>query len=288
MSVTPFLLLTILTAPAVPLPAHPRLDAADCRLRITADGVPLVRVRVSSAHEAWFVLDTGASGTTIHTGLARRLGLQTSGEGRMAALDAATRIATVHLDAFAIVGLAVTHELDAAVHDMTLVRRSVPDAEGIVGQDVLSRYDYLIDTTRARLTIGRFAAPASGLHLPLTTSEGRPILVLDDGHGRFGLVLDTGADVLVIEANAARQAFGDVSPVGRSRGRLETHLGARDVDVEHHAGVRMANVDLPAVAVVRLPAEAWAMSPEVGLLPASLFSRVYVSARTGTAVLWAK
>ena len=288
MSVTPFLLLTILTAPAVPLPAQPGLDTVDCRLRVTADGVPVVRVRVTSEHEAWFVLDTGATGTTIDARLARRLGLRASGESRMAALDAVTRIATVHLDAFAIVGLPVTHELDVAVHDMALVRRSAPDAEGIVGQDVLSRYDYLIDPARGRLTIGRFAAPASGVHVPLATSAGRPILVLDDGRGRFGLVLDTGAAVLVMEAAAARQAIGDVPPTGRTRARLETHLGMRDVDVEHHVGVRMANVALPPVAVVRLPADAWAMSPEVGLLPTSLFSRVYVSARTGTAVLWAK
>ena len=288
MSVTPFLLLTILTAPAVPLPAQPLQHAAECRLRITADGVPLVRVRLTSERGAWFVLDTGATGTTIHAALARELGLHASGESRMTTLDATTRVATVRLDAFSIVGLPVTHALDVAVHDMALVRRSAPDAEGIVGQDVLSRYDYLIDTARARLTIGRFAAPASGVHLPLAASAGRPIVLLDDGRATYGLVLDTGADVLVMEARAARQAIGDVPPVGRSRGRLSTHLGARDVDVEHHVGMRMANVDLPPVAVVRLPAEAWAMSPEVGLLPASLFSRVYVSARTGTAVLWAK
>ena len=174
------------------------------------------------------------------------------------------------------------------MHDLALVRRSAPDADGIVGQDVLSRYDYLIDTGHARLTIGRFAAPSSGVHLPLATSAGRPVLLVDDGRGPYGLVLDTGADVLVMEARAAQQAIGDVPPVGRTRGRLETHLGARDVDVEHHVGVRMANVDLPPLALVRLPREAWSMSPEVGLLPASLFSRVYVSARMGEAVVWPK
>jgi len=288
MSVTPFLLLTILTAPAVPLPAQPSRDTVECRLRLTADGVPLVRVHVTSEQEAWFVLDTGATGTTIHTALARRLGLDATGRSRVTTLAGTARVATARLDAFAIVGLPVTHELDVAVHDMDLVRRSAPGADGIVGQDVLSRYDYLIDTARARLTIGRFAAPSSGMHVPLRASAGRPILMLDNGRGPYGLVLDTGADVLVMEARAARQAIGDVPPVARSRGRLATHLGGRDVDVEHHVGIRVANVDLPAVAVVRLPADAWSMSPEVGLLPASLFSRVYVSARTGTAVLWAR
>ena len=288
MSVTPFLLLTILTALAVPLPAQPSLGAAECRLRITAEGVPLVRVRVTSEHDAWFVLDTGATGTTLHTGLARRLGLNGTGETRITTLGEAARVATVRLHGLAIVGVPARHELDVAIHDMTLVRRTAPDAEGIVGQDVLSRYDYLIDTARGRLTIGRFAAPASGVHLPLVTSAGRPVLQVDDGRGSYGLVLDTGADVLVMEARAARRAIGDVSPVGRSRGTLETHLGTRTVDVEHHVGVRVANVALPPVSVVRLPREAWSMSPEVGLLPASLFSRVYVSARLGEAVVWPK
>ncbi len=100
-------------------------------------------------------------------------------------------------------------------------------------------------------------------------------------HVGYGLVLDTGSDVLLMEARAALETVGDVPPAWRTRALLQTHVGTRAVDVEHHVGLRLANVDLPRVALVRLPADAWRMSPEVGLLPASLFSRVYVSARTG-------
>jgi predicted aspartyl protease len=285
---TLLLLLTLATAHAVPLPTQPVLGASECRLRIGTGGIPLVRVRVTSERDAWFVLDTGASGTTIHVELARRLGLAPTGEARLHTVEGTSRVATVRLQALAIVGWPVTHALDAAVHDMALVRHAVPEAEGILGQDVLSRYDYLIDPRRGRLTIGRFSAPMSGVRVPLVSSAGRPVLLMDHGPDRYGLVLDTGADVLVMEAGAARQAIGDVSPVSRTRGVLQTHLGARSVEVEHHVGVRMANVDLPPLALVRLPTEAWAMSPEVGLLPASVFSRVYVSARQGEAVVWQK
>ena len=135
-----------------------------------------MRVRVTSGHEAWFVLDTGATGTTIHAGLAQPARVcHASGETSPDdTVEATARVATVRLEAFAIVGLPVTHELDVAVHDMALVRRSVPDAEGIVGQDVLARYDYLIDTTTRPADHRPLRARrSSGVHLPLAC-ERRP------------------------------------------------------------------------------------------------------------------
>jgi len=242
---------------------------------------------VTTAHEAWFVLDTGASGTTVGTALARRLGLPISGESRMRALDGTTDVATVHLDRFEILGLPVAHELDAAVHDLALVRRRAPDAEGIVGQDVLARYDYLIDFDHRRLVVGRFAAPPDGVRMPLSWSAGRPVLFVPGRRDVHGLVLDTGADVLVMEASAAHDTVG-AAPVIRQRASLQTHHGEQAVDVEHHAMLRVAQLSLTGVDIVRLPPEAWHMAPEVGLLPASLFSRVYVSARTGQAAVWSR
>ena len=285
------LLLTILTAPAVPPNAPSVVEgrgAVECRLRIGAAGVPLVRVDSTPHRSAWFVVDTGATGTTMHSDLARSLGLEEAGRVRITTIDGSASVSTVRLRRFGIAGVATRHDLDVAVHDLALVRRAAPEADGILGQDVLAQYDYLIDFSRQRLTVGRFAPPARGRRVPLSWSEGRPVLQVSGGPVGQGLVLDTGADVLVMEATAARLAIGDAPPAGRTRALLQTHAGSRTVDVEHHLGLRMANVDLPPVALVRLPDDAWQMAPEVGLLPASLFSRVYVSARTGEAVVWAK
>jgi predicted aspartyl protease len=280
------LLLTILTAPAVP-PSVP-IGAIECRLRMSAGGVPLLRVDVMPGRPAWFVLDTGATGTTIHAGLVQRLGLPATGHARLTTVEGTVSVATVRLEGFRIEGLPVAHDVEAAVHALELVRQAAPEAEGILGQDVLGRYDYLVDQVRQRLTIGRFAPPPRGIRVPLVWSAGRPVLQMGGGPAGSGLVLDTGADVMVMEAAAARVALGDAPPTRRSRALLQTHAGARAVDVEHHVGLRLANVDLPPLALVRLPADAWSMAPEVGLLPASLFGRVYVSARTGEAAVWPK
>ena len=283
MPTTLFLLLTILTAPAVP---QSPLGAVQCRLRIGPTGVPLVRVEVTPGRSAWFVLDTGATGTTLHADLARRLGLQGSGQANLTTVEGAVLVPTVRLPGLRIVGLPTTHHVDAAIHDLRLVRQVAPEADGILGQDVLAQYDYLIDLPGQRLTVGRFAPPPRGQRVPLTWSGGRPVLQVGDGPARYGLVLDTGADVLLMEARAALETLGDIPPAGRTRALLQTHVGTRAVEVEHHLGLRVANVGLPPVDLVRLPADAWPMSPEVGLLPASLFSRVYVSARTGEAAVW--
>lgn len=281
------LLLTILTVPAVPSRPTPPERAEQVRLRIGPAGVPLVRVEVAPGRPAWFVLDTGASGTTVGTDLAAELALAPSGETRITTMGSAAAVPVARLEGLRISGMAATHQVDAAVHDLRVVRQAVPEAEGILGQDVLSRRDYLIDLRRGRLVVGSFAPPPDGIRVPLSWSAGRPVLHVPGIRGRHGLVLDSGADVLVMEAHASTDALGPARGERRPAA-LETHLGRHSVVVEHHSALRLADLHLGAVNVVRLPSEAWTMTPEVGLLPASLFGRVYVSARRGEAIIWAR
>ncbi|BCS33454.1 hypothetical protein TBR22_A26810 [Luteitalea sp. TBR-22] len=282
------LLLTMLVAPGVPEANRTPMVTVEYPLRIGSGGLPLVEVEVAAGRRAWFVLDTAATGTTLSTELAASLALPAGGTTRIGTLGGSATVATAHLTNFRLVGMPERHELEVAVHDLAAVRRAAPEAAGILGQDVLARYDYLLDLPRRRLRVGRFEPPPAGVVLPLGWSVGRPVVEVATAGDRVGLVLDSGADVLVMEATAARATIGEVPVASRGRADLDTHVGRRSVEVEHHASLHFDRLDLPAVPVVRLPREAWPMSPEVGLLPASLFSRVYVSARTATAVVWAR
>jgi len=219
--------------------------------------------------------------------VAKRLALPAIGTVGVTTVDGQVDVATVLIPALRLPGAAVAHRVVAAVHDLATVRRAAPRADGILGQDVLAHYDYLLDLTRGRLTVGAFDPPSDGIGLPLSWSAGRPVVRVAGASGSHALVLDSGADVLVMEAGASRDAVGRA---GGQRGvaALETHVGSRAVEVEAHAAVRFAGVRLNDVRLVRLPREAWQLSPEVGLLPATYFSRVYVSARTGRAVVWQK
>jgi predicted aspartyl protease len=281
MPVTLLLLTTLATSPA---PMVPFIQ--DVPLRISASGLPMVRVEVTEDRTAWFVIDTGATGTTVSTALADHLRLTPVGEAVMGTALGQTPLPLVRLPRLRLAGLDWTRDVVAGRHDMTTVRQAVPEAEGILGQNVLGAYDYLIDYQARRLWIGTFAPPRGGQRLDLRWSAGRPLLLVAGSTMTHGLVLDTGADTLFIEREAARDAVGDTPPATRIRTAMRSHDGQRTVDVEHHHSLRLATVSLSDVALVRLPRAAWRLGPEVGLLPGVLFSRVYVSGRAGEAVLW--
>lgn len=281
MPVNLLLLTALATSPAPPVPF-----IQDVPLRVSASGLPMVRVEVTEDRMAWFVIDTGATGTTVSAALADDLRLSPAGQAVMGTALAQTPLPLVRLPRLRLAGLDWTRDVVAGRHDMTTVRQAAPQAEGILGQNVLGAYDYLIDYEARRLWIGRFAPPRGGWRLDLRWSAGRPLLLVTGSTGTHGLVLDTGADTLFMERDAARDVLGDAPPATRSRIAMRTHDGQRTVDVEYHHALHLAEVALSDVALVRLPSTAWRLGPEVGLLPGVLFERVYVSARTREAVLW--
>lgn len=278
--------LLLIAALAGPPVASPAPTVTTLPLRVSPAGLPMVRVEVTEERSAWFVLDTGATGTTVHDRLADQLRLPAAGEATMGTVTGRTTMALVRVPSLGFPGLAAVHDVVAGSHAMTSVRQAAPEAEGIIGQDVLGAHDYLIDFVRRVLVIGTFPPPRGGRGVDVRWSAGRPVLLFAGERGTQGLVLDSGADALVMERRAARDAVGDEPPATRGHASLRTHNGARMVEVEHHASLRLARLPLTRVALVRLPAEAWRLSPEVGLLPAALFAKVYVSARRGEAVLW--
>jgi len=271
------MMLVVSAAAAQPPTSH--------RLRFTAS-LPLVLVELTPDDHTWFAIDTGATGTTVVPEVAERLALEVTGGAQLTTLAGRASTQVVRLATLRIGGAVHTHEVQAAVHDLSELRRLAPDAEGILGQDVLAAYDYLIDYRRGRLTLGDFEPPPRGVAMPLSWSAGRPLVHVRGRVSWHALVLDSGSDALVLDVRSAADVVGEVAGWTRSRAALRTHFGERAVDVERHGRLQLANLSLSGVDVVRLSADAWQLSPESGLLPAVLFDRVYVSARTGRAAVW--
>ncbi len=245
---TLFLLLTILTAPAVPPMLQPVMDGRGASLRRPA--FPAIeagsasrptlslallalggfRRRVPAAHRpGWRAARAGrgrartrgvvrprhrgdrhhpACGPGQAPGPAGDPDRRTSRRSRER-----VRVPTVRLPALRIVGR--TRRRTTSTRPSTtcrLVRQAAPEAEGILGQDVLAQYDYLIDHARQRLTIGRFAA--AGAWRPLAAGvECGPSGAADGRRATPATASCStpGADVLVMEARAALETIGDVA-----------------------------------------------------------------------------
>jgi hypothetical protein len=139
--------------------------------------------------------------------------------------------------------------------------------DGILGQSWLLSHDYLLDYRNRKLVL-EGDPPATGLRLGLRSIEGRPAIpAVVDGH-TTELVLDSGADMLVLSG----APFLPSATLFTSNGAVAASLGK----------ARVALASEPA----RLMAAARVDGPLSGaLMPLHLFAAVYVSNRNGFVVL---
>src|ERR1017187_8785304 len=138
------------------------------------------------------------------------------------------------------------------------VRALAANIHGVLGQEFLSHFDYLLDFAGHRLVFGG-PVPDGGSRAVMNLVDGRPTVETDRGK----LVLDSGTETAIL--------FG-ASSTGSAR-RIVTGSGSASVSAVQNLRLRIAG-RVYATAAASLPR----VSPqEDGLLPASLFHAVYVS-----------
>jgi hypothetical protein len=205
-----------------------------------------------------FLIDTATSSNHIEPDLARSIGLiatyrtdLTSSVGRIAVLGS-DRVSIDLEEAHAaeqnvlFAGMDVVHQLAAGI-------------QGILGQDFLSHFDYLLDMRGKRLDFGK--RQPEGQRSAFRLANGRAAVSTNLGD----LLLDSGAANVVL--------FG-VRPEGPNSSYLRTIAGTEVVGMVYRrlviAGRRIWSGDAVAIPNPREPGID-------GLLPLSLFRTVYVS-----------
>lgn len=208
------------------------------------------------------IVDTGAGSSTLAPGAAGRIGARA--QYRVERLTA-SGVDTV---AAGPVTVAVGDVVEEGI-EMLFSPIGQSGADGVLGQNWLDRYSYLLDF-RNRQVILNAAPPPSGLRLALREREGRPCVAATVDGVRQDLVIDSGASTLVLFRRGSR--------------------GARQATLTTNAGSAMAVQGRALVSIgdrfrrVFESAEL-ASSSGAGLLPASSFQAVYVSKQSGLVVL---
>ncbi len=145
----------------------------------------------------------------------------------------------------------------------------VPGVDGVLGQTWLLRHDYLLDYRNHRLVLDG-APPAGGVRAELRSGDGRPAILAQVDSRPQELVVDSGAQLLVLYERPPEPAHARLLTNGDS-------VAAETCNAKVAIGPGYSR-KMPAARVNPL-------NQILGLLPAAAFGSVYISNRDGLVVL---
>ena len=261
---------------------NPRAHAqSEVPFRLVNGNLVVVSLTAGEAGSVSFILDTGADTTIVDTAIASRLALTPLRPVQQTTLTGVRMVPRASLATLS-AGSDQVSNLPVMVQDLGAVRRIDSHIQGIVGQDFLSHFNYLLDYRRHLV---RFEAASeirdtlegdrvqidAGAHRMIVASEGQSLR-----SATLHLLLDSGASSLVLVHRGSKAldvpAFDSVQQTTTS-GNTSLRLGkVRKLTVGseefHDVAVALSAVD---------PVE----SIGDGLLPTTLFQTLYVNNRDG-------
>jgi hypothetical protein len=231
------------------------------------EGRPIVDgVRLNGHGPYRFLIDTGTTLNHFDARLAKSAGLEPSFRSELITFTGVTQAQgasgiEVKLDSL------VVADQTFLFAGIDALQQEYPDVVGVLGEEFLSRFDYLLDLRGRRIEFGSREPDASKVRAPMRTVAGRPVVPTNLGD----LVLDSGVNQLTLYyARAAQLTHRMITMTGSiTVGMVPSHLVI--------GGRTFWRGD--AVAISH-PAE----SETTGLLPASMFRTVYVSNSNGYVV----
>jgi predicted aspartyl protease len=223
-----------------------------------------------------FLLDTGAQSSTISSEVVTRLGMQP----RYAVIRVTTgseEVVPAYLAAEISLGPVRANDVELLASSMQIVRRATGPVDGILGQNFLERFPWLLDRERETLIFdleGSIAARLSGKRTKVSSADGRMLVPARIGGKKRLLVLDSGASHLILftRASLTRVVAATVDSNGGAQMALSGAISS----------LQVGDVELEQVPAAMMPV---ARGNEDGLLPVNLFRSIYVDAPSGFVIL---
>jgi predicted aspartyl protease len=254
--------------------------SAGVRFRLTSERLIVVPVAVNGDGPHPFLLDTGATSTMLDERLARRLRLAATGgaawESALGAEKSPLARATLGL------GGVTAPDVEVLVTSLERMRAVAGPVDGVLGQDVLRRANWWLDYRRRTLVAGDGGETVAGARVPVRWEGDRPTVGVDVGRGApLRLVLDSAASTAVL---FRAPDPGWSRPAGSAH--ATTHSGDAAVPLVTISPATIGGVTIDGLtAAVMAPA---ARRDTDGLLPTSVFDRLYFDNATSTLVLDAR
>jgi predicted aspartyl protease len=206
------------------------------------------------------MVDTGNASSLIRPQVAQKLGARAAYSVEQVTSAGVRRLPVMVIDQLTI-GPAIDRQIEAMVGAVAM-----DGVDGVLGQSWLVRHDYLLDYHNRRLVLDG-APPEGAMRADLRSVDGRPaVAALVDGVA-LDLVVDSGADIMVLFEHKLHSAGeATLSTNGQSTG---AELGSARVAL---CGSREQRMTVARVNSPQLSG---------GLLPTNAFRAIYVSNRQG-------
>jgi hypothetical protein len=232
-----------------------------------------------------FVLDTGTDTTVIDPAIASKLSFVPENQIEVVSLVGGHSVSRGFIPTLS-VGHSRVGDLQVLLQKLPELRRLDSHIAGILGQNFLSHFNYILDYRRQVVRFeseNEVQAAIGGEHVAIEWKDGR-MIVASEGQSRASanlrLVLDSGADSLVLLRKASQTLdLPRQSPLLQiiSGGQVEMQAGKVNVLIVGSEKLHQVTALLPDV------------DPGVpigdGLLPTILFHALYVNSHDGFVVL---
>lgn len=253
----------------------PAVAATHVKFTLVRNYLIVTTVTIPEAGACEFLLDTGSNTTVLDKGFVHQLGLQPIDRVQLVT-TAGTKIVKRAKLAQLSLGERTARNLEVIFTDLREVRAVLPKVKGILGQNFLSQFNYLIDYSNHRIQfVNEPDARWCGAQFPFSNVEGKMLLQIKSN---LHFMLDSAiADLLLFDADQKKHDLGRFDELSRPM-KLQSALGNQEV---WQATIRAFQVG--AILFKNLPITFLPQSPldqgriEDGLLPMSLFESIYVN-----------
>lgn len=226
-----------------------------------------------------FLVDTGSQTTLVEPALAASLGMRPTFQTEIVSVTGSRFAPGVTLEGMRVGGFDIP-PVEALFDDPVQAKQVVPGVRGVLGINALRQVSFLLTPRDGVIRIGSDAVrPTDGVAVPMREVEGRIVIGARMGREPLSLVLDSGANHVVLFRMP--DAMARTSPVSSTVTTLD---GARQAaattwTAEMTVEDKLRMKTRPAVVVQR------AGSPVDGLMPVSAFESVYVDRARNEVVL---
>ncbi len=265
----------------VSLPMWPETAYCNRRLkvRLTDQRMVIVPVRINGQGPYDFLLDTGSTTTVIKPELISKLQGKAIGVGGYLAGVQKYRVTWYRFNSLGFEGVEIG---PVGVIGLPADSHASIDADGILGQDILHFYNYLLDYRKKVIEVDEdnsLAASLSSSALPLVETEERLVVAAvpkSKSKKRPLFILDSGADCLVLFKRDYPDYGLDI------RFQPIRVIQTADGDALLKPGVvrslRIGHREITNVAAIFAPITSYTASrPELGAVPLTWFCSVYIN-----------